>query len=252
MKLKTGLKIYAAVITAAALCLLVLCFWPGKTDEAAGNDNMFAVEELHFDTPEAAVMHFVQGIQENDMRTILESWVIADLRFDFVKSVENIGGYSSSLCWPDQYQLYHEINQISAAKSMVLNLKCMIWSVNIPDVDTTQPLLHNTPDGLVADPERFETLLDASSLAGLKAERIVPVPIDQEQAKQKAERYGAEDMWEVAVLYSLDGQYYGGGATLFQTENGWKINSLTSSLEELTRNGELTPLTPEEFDEFVK
>ncbi len=254
MKQNTGLKIYAAVITAAVLGLLFLCFQPGREGKETGadNDNMFIVGETRFDTPEAAIGHLVKGLQENDMQTILEAWAIGDLEYDFVKTVGGIGMYSHNMYWPEQYQMYHEINQISAAQSMVLDLKCLVWSVNIPDVESMIPLGRTTPDGLLTDPGRFESLLDASRLAGLKAEQIRLIPTDRMYVEQMEKQYGVKDLQEAAVLYSLDGQYYGGGVMLFETENGWKIRGLYSSLDGLNGNGELVVITPEEFGQLAE
>lgn len=251
-KQNLGLKIYAVLITAAVLVLLALCFRPGQKAEIPGNDKMFAVEELCFETPEEAVQHLIKGLQENDMRTILEAWEITNQKYDFVKTVESIGGFSQSMYWPEEYKLYREMNQINAAQSMVLDLKRMVWSINIPDVEPMMPLSRQSEDGLVKAPAQFERLLDSSNLAELKVERMKLFQASQEFVDRLALQYGVKDIREAAILYSLDGQYYGGSLTLFQTENGWKIHSLTSGLDGLENHEGLTPMTKEEFSELVE
>lgn len=249
MDKRTVLKIYAAVMTVACLCLAGVYIRQGETVEVTEDDRLFVMEQLTFETPEEAIRHFEEGVRQNDLRMILEACAVEDMDVDFAGMISGIGGYSIHVSWPGKYPFSRDMNRISDVNSLVFSLKNMIWSIKLPEVPAERFLTEKSAGDLVKNPEKFQQILDCTDLSGLKIQLIKPLEPVSRESMEKAARYrGAEDPREFLIVYDLGGQQYAGGITVYKIGDNWKIRDLSSPSSGFSFTGGLVPITGDEFE----
>lgn len=249
-----GLKIYSVVMTAAAVCLAaalaVSSFGPALpgTTKKAG-------KKVTFDTPEDAIRHFADALAANDADGVFEACAVEETGdYQFAKAVEDLGAYTFNMSWPGKYPFYQKLNSIKTENEIAGQLKSVFWTLNFPDLSPYDAIGKGM--GLVEDTKDFERMLDPKVVSNLKIVEISDYTKNPKEAVRKnnnrmAGYYNAEEQTERSVLYELDDQYYAGGFTLIQTENGWKVKNMTAVFLGLGLDG-LAPVTEEEYGELVK
>ena len=207
-----------------------------------------------FLTPEDAVRHFAAALSQNDLQKALQACAIAEYAagYDFAGTVNRLATLiPMQQMAPSEYDLFVEMNRISAMGTLVNQMKMMVYSFFVPEVKEGTPMYTN---GSLEDARAFAKAVDPGKLKNLKLLRIDP-PMQKilnserniTNFQKRAALNGAQEMTERIVLYELDGKTYLGGFGLLRYEDGWKIQRLHSDLAGLSSFGTVEETTLEAY-----
>jgi ABC-type sugar transport system substrate-binding protein len=239
----------ACVLLAAAFALSAL----GVTDA------VFSPRKT-FTTPEAAIQYFIDCVKAGDYEGAMAACAVDEIAegYDYEALVERLQAMMLSIPYlPAEYELYGAYNESSFETQILRQLAYMAMSVTLPD--EYSGLL----DGL---PLYGESLDSGDVVEDMNPEDFFEIEIvdigQNERAdgdayldsmEKQAKIYGAEDMTAYDVLYDIGGDYYAGGITLLQYEDGWRILSLSDVLLNQPVTGALIPLdSKSDFDTLLR
>jgi hypothetical protein len=217
-------------------------------------DKTFEFPEKNFETPEAAINHFVSRLAANDLAGAFEACAVNEAdRFDFKAMAQRLNAIAlyTSLA-PSQSPLLGQVNRITMLYRLANQVKFMIYSL-LTDIPIDGKMIMN-PDEQMLD--SFIKNADSRKLAGLTVVKI-RLPISEEiynseRAKkvfvEQARLYGADDSAERVVLYRLNGSLFGGGVHLLRYGKYWRIDSLNSSLAGIPVLGNVARINEEQLD----
>jgi hypothetical protein len=207
-----------------------------------------------FSKPEDAIRHFVAALSENDLQKALQACAVDEYAqgYDFVGMMDRAKALlPMQQMAPSEYDLFAEMNKISAMYTLVNQMKMMIYSFFVPEVKEGITMYVG---GSVDDAKKFAEAVDPGKLKNLKLLRIDP-PMQNmlnsakniENFQKMAALYGAQEMTERIVLYELDGKTYLGGFGVLRYGEGWKIQRLGSNLAGLSAFGTVEETTIDEY-----
>ena len=222
------------ILTAMTLFVFITMSMTSAQSETQEKD-ISKYPEKNFETPEAAIKHFIERLAANDLEGALESCNINEMdRFDYKAYTKRLQAtilYSSPA--PSKPFLFTQINRVSQIANIARQVKFMLYSlltdVSKEELSTT---IYNQDEAKVS---AFVEKCNTTELYGLTVVKInLPTPIiNTERARKNfiemARVYGADDATERIVLYKLNESYYWGGMHLLKYEKYWRIDSLNSN-----------------------
>jgi hypothetical protein len=221
---------------------------------AAGDPFLFP--EKNFETPEAAIQHFVERLAANDLSGALEACAINEGdRFDFAYNAKRIGAlFLLNTEMPVNSPMAGQINRIKRLNYLTQQIRFMMTSITTDvKIDGSVQGINPTDEQIVA----FVNSSDFRKLAGLAIVKITPPTsgdiLESERAiegnRAQARTYKGDDTIEKVVLYKLGKEYFWGGFHLFRFGKYWRIDSLVSYFANTPSLGVVQRTTPEQFDD---
>lgn len=207
-----------------------------------------------FVAPEDAIRHFAAALSENDLQKAFQACAVEEYAagYDFAGMVDRLKVLMPmQQMAPSEYDLFVEMNKISAMGTLVNQMKMMVYSFFVPEVKEGTPMYS---DGSLDHAKKFAEAVDPGKLKNLKLLRIDP-PMQRilnsetniTNFQKMAVLNGAQEMTERIVLYELDGKTYLGGFGLLRYEGGWKIQRLNSNLTGLSSLGTVEETTMDAY-----
>ena len=238
--------------------MLIIFLLLYSVDAFAGTETpispIISVKSKVFETPEAAIRHFVVCLAANDLAGVFESCAINEMdKYNFAAYSHRLNAIQP---WqtpaPANSDMFRHLNRISRISLLSGQIKIMIYSL-ISDIqldgNTISPVTDKMIEGILKQ-------MDVKNVSGLTVVKI-KLPIEKgtlycERARVNAKRqalvYGGDDSTERIVLYKLGEIYYWGGMHLVRFGKDWKIDSLGSAYANNPALGNLEKTTSEQFD----
>lgn len=215
----------------------------------------FNFSELDFETPQAAIEHFVNAIAQNDLPQALQAFAINDYAdsFNFTAMSERLGAIDMYRgLAPSEYDMYAQLNRLELLSTYAFYIKVFCYSFYASEpLDGSIIRVQDEPEKVAA----FIASVTPEQLADLtinKAFQLIILPGRMKETWQKQNLpIGADESSEVVVLYELNGQYFLGGFHLLRYGKNWKIDGLYSLLAGMTNDGGVTKMTVTEFAGFI-
>jgi hypothetical protein len=220
------------------------------------SDGVFTFPEKNFETPEAAIKHFVERLAANDLAGAFEACAINE------GDCFNYEAYSRRLqamqpltsLSPSRYPLFAQINRISNLNWLSRQVKMMLYSLltDLNENEMSGQTIINPDDKRISS---FINSCDSRKISGLTVVKIkLPTAVmNSERARKnavaQAKCYDADDSTERIILYKLNESYYLGGMYLLKYGKYWRISSLNSNYGNTPLLGNLTKMTSP-FNEF--
>jgi hypothetical protein len=236
--------IVATLVALAAVTALVIV--QNRSDSAKA--------ERGFATPEEAVTYVAERLAAGDAAGASQAFAVRPMvdGYSFEAEVEQLRATSYQTWLPPSSSSYDEINEGLRRGAIAEQLSSMVHSILTPD--RYQSVTVALSDDLTA-----ADLVDELSPADLSELSVVRVDLlDREESgyqdplDQTANRFGAEDLQEAAVLYDTAAGLTMGGAFLMSYEGRWYVWRLNSPLLGLgTRNGEIEPTSEKGYRDAV-
>jgi len=207
-----------------------------------------------FATPEDAVREYLAGVAAGDVSRILAASAVdeASAGFAFPAFIDRLKGFPPTSLGPSDYPFYAEINRAELTERILRRVQMLAYGLlSGEEID----------GGMIAPADRawaeeFVGKVDPSRLAGLTIEDIrFSVPGLQDDARfldtmaKMAAVYGADELTERLVLFSLDEQLYDLGFTVARYGDSWKVFDQVASLAGTDPLGTARPTTVEEYQQ---
>ena len=235
------------------IILIIVCFTSygylyTQTADVNGKD---------FNTPEKTIEYFVDALKENNIAKAFEACAINEYseKYNFTAFSKRLNAMilHQSLA-PSEYPMFVELNKLERTYRVIMQIKffcyCMLSSEKVDGL-----VIGNPGDERIAafiasaDPSRLKNLkiIDTSFAAPrLKNnERLVKTFTEQAQI------FGADEKTELIVLYKLENKYYLGGFSLLRYGKIWKIESLASSLANISPVEVIKESSLSEFEALI-
>lgn len=213
--------------------------------------------ELTFATPEEAILHYVEGIAENDAGKILEASAIDEMSegFDFARYVTRLNAMELMQSpAPAEYAFYRELNKMQLSAGLLRQVRNFAYSLLSGEVIDGRPII----DVDEARIGRFIQNVDPARLAGITVEQISfpsarfqDDPRYLENMAKIAAIYGADEMTDRVALFTFDDDDYFMGFQLLRYGDGWKVSQQSTPLVNLSTLGTPAPITPEAFASMI-
>ena len=207
-----------------------------------------------FDTPEAAIDHYVKSIAAADVDAAMKSLAVDDIaaRYDFPAVLRWLPlAQPATLYAPTNHEAYVRLNKMRLAGELSNGTKQIIYS--LLGIELEAPARHATD----ADIAAFMTA-DPSRLRALKVVRIdqpgkavVNTPEMIAVHKRHASFHGADEQTERLALYQLGDQHYWSGFQLLRYGKRWVISQLFSAFVAGSGPG-VGKTTPAEYEVKLK
>jgi hypothetical protein len=221
--------------------------------------DVFKISEKNFETPEAAIKHFVERLAANDLAGAFESCNINEMdRFDFkafTKRLQAMVPVTSPA--PSQSLVLLQINRISQLGFLARQTKLMIYCLltDLNENELNGQMIDNPDDKRISS---FIDSCDSQKLAGLTVVKIKLAShfMKEESARkifiEQAQTYGADDATERIILYKLNESYYLGGMRLLKYGRYWRIDNLNYNYANMSSLRLLQNITSDvdEFDQI--
>jgi hypothetical protein len=187
-----------------------------------------------FDTPEAAITHFVQSIAAADVDAALRAFAVDDVaaRYDYPAIARYLSVMEPlSLYAPSHHELYVRLNRIRLAAEAGNAVKVFVYGV------LTEPELGPPKKASDSEIAAFMAALDPARLKALKLVRIdapaTAAARDPEflaNQQRHASFNGADEQTERVALYQLGAQHFWSGYQLLRYGRRWVISQAFSLL----------------------
>ena len=214
-----------------------------------------AAAEKDFESPEAAIAHFIGGLASNDFHKALQACAIGSqaAAFDFKKLARRLDAIVwTSMLAPSNHALYVRLNEAELISRIARQVKFFCFSLLSEEVDFF---------AMVPQPsdERLDGFLKASNPARLSTLKIVKIgaPAVLKQTKirntlmESAKSYGAQDSTERLVLLEFEQKTFGEGFQLFKYGRAWRINSLSAPILNTAASGAAGRVSAEQFEAAI-
>ncbi|MEO9322814.1 hypothetical protein ABFT23_04945 [Nocardioides sp. C4-1] len=220
----------AALVAIAAVVALVVVLATGDdSDSGRGADR-------GFDSPEEAARFMVERLADGDAGAAAEAFAVDSVvdGYDFEALAERLRVLQFNTWLPGGSTGYDDLNREVRRGEVAAELRSVVRSVLVPDVDFTQTVPvdgDQTAAGLATD-------LDPAPLSELSVVRVDDVDRDddryRESLEQQAAIFGADEMRTVAMLLdTAEGQMMG-GATAVRYGDDWALMQLSAPLLNLS------------------
>ena len=205
--------------------------------------------EKSFATPEEAITFFVGAVANNDFSSAEQAFAVNEYaqKFDFT----GYAAYLKSLLpltmpAPPESPMYVTMNRATVLGDLTRQTKVFVYSFfETQGLDASVVPISNADAAA-----QFAKAVDPSGLKSLQIGGITTPSPDQYNSaanqahfKQLAAFYGADNMAERAVAYTLNGQIFTGGFGLLQYGSDWKIFRFNSTLAGQPSTGAVTKAT---------
>ena len=193
-----------------AICLLVACAAMPQLSLA----DMKVNEGSGWDTPEDAVMQYLEGLKEQDLGKMISAYAIETYidHFDLKAQLTRAAGYTNNAIpsMPNASSLLRDINIEARKNQIVRTILSQITSICLPGQDFFQPT--PIPDGEAAKAfvDGIEGAYHAVNFDTLTFFRFVPPEqitelyaseTNQENLKKQIAPYGAEEARSVIAVF---------------------------------------------------
>jgi len=197
-----------------------------------------------FDTPEAAVTHFVNRLAADDFDGAMEAFAIDDYaqHFDFAAMARRLRSFNATFMdGPVRYKMYVRINALKAASDYADQTMQFSTSMLLDDAafDRLRRLAQAAMSD--ADMDALALAMDPAKLRTLKIVRIDPplkslttAPKATQLAREQAVAVGAENSTDRIALLQLNGTYYRAGFNLLKYGKTWRLRRLSSYYAEVS------------------
>lgn len=221
-------------------------------------------EAEKLETPEQAAKAFCQAISDNDITTIKSLLAAPDIArsVDVNEMFKQLGYYDISLGLVEPtYETAIELNKQRLEGRFFMSLQYFYFGFFIDDILSTQekvsfqkanlPFFKDTH--MAKQIVKLMEAVDYESLSKLKVYDVIDtISLNndaslKERIKNKYNYFGADECAEVTVIYQLEDDFYVGGLTLLQYEEGWKIYDL-NNMEAGLFLGMVEPISKEMLD----
>lgn len=209
----------------------------GTSEETTDQLDLSIPESKAFETPEETIEQFVILIQNNDFEGALALFAIQNMAegFDFDAQLDRLNSFQWVVFMaPTEYKSYEVLNQAYQLNSAANNIKGLVYNLLLPDLDILSPYYLSDSEDENID---FLRDLDPSKLESLELVRIDYSTPEYQRSDSYQDSvdfskrvYGFVDQEEYLVLYKFEGNFYAGGFTLVDYEQGWQIVSLDARL----------------------
>jgi hypothetical protein len=207
-----------------------------------------------FATPEDAVREYLAGVAAGDVERILGASAIEEMSsgFDFASLARRLRTLMlTTFLAPSEYPFFADMDRELVAARLLSQVRMLVYSLLSEEPIDGSPIILEDP----ARAERFVAQVDPSRLANLTVEDIRfsnAAFADDERwlanAAATAATYGADELTERLVLFSLDGKLYDLGFTLLRYGDGWKVSDQVANLAGTSTLGAARPTTAEDYD----
>jgi hypothetical protein len=213
-----------------------------------------------FETPEAAVREYVEGVAHADIQKVLEASAIDEMTegYRFERMVERLGAYTPTVAGPVHSPFFAGVEQANWTSQLLRQARMFAYSLlaaetlgagleynPLPDVDSAWA------DGLIAELE--EARLDGLVVADIK----LPEPemynrtINLELMARNAAVFGADEATDRVALVLFEGDTYLVGFGLLRYGDDWTVQRQSSPLGSTPSSGAATPMSASEFSELT-
>jgi hypothetical protein len=211
-----------------------------------------------FASPEAAIRAYLAAVAAGDVEAILAASAAEEMargfRFDLQAERLRSMMLATSLS-PAEYPMFADINVAAQSFWLLGQVRNLVYGLLSGEEIDGRPIM------VVDDParvERFVANVDPSRLAALAVEDIrfsnaafEDDPRWLENAARTAATYGADELTERLVLFSLGDQLYDLGFTLLRYGDGWKVANQNANLAGTSAFGTARPTTRDAYERAV-
>ena len=196
-----------------AICLLVVCAAMPQLSYA----DQKTYEGTGWDTPEDAVLHYLDGLKEQDIGKMISAYAVETCidHFDLKAQLARIGVYTMSMTpsMPNSGNLLRGINIETRKNQIVQSILWQITAICLPGQDFSQPIplsRENDGEAAAAFVEGIEGAFDAVDFGTLTFLRFTPPEQaselyaserNQENIKEQIAPYGAEEARSVIAHF---------------------------------------------------
>ncbi|HEY5449417.1 MAG TPA: hypothetical protein VIQ54_11735 [Polyangia bacterium] len=215
-----------------------------------------AVAPKTFDTPEAAITHYVTSVAAGDLDVALEATAAEEMsaRYDFPAVARYVPAMDPlNLQAPTRYEMYVRLNKMILTAQGAAATKMFVYAL-LADMNLEQPVMSATE----AQISRFVTAVDPARLKALKVVRVDKTKEARNEKpelaalnKKHAAFNGADDQTERLALYQLGDRYYWSGFQLLRYGNRWAISGFNSLMTRMKGVG-VEKTTPADYDALLK
>jgi hypothetical protein len=181
-----------------------------------------------FDTPEAAIAHFVKSMAAADVDAAMTAFAVDDVaaRYDYPAIARYLSVVDPlSLYAPSHHEMYVRLNRIRLAAEAGNTMRVFAYGV------LTDPVIGPPKQPSESEIAAFMAALDPARLKALKLVRVdAPMtaaardPEFLANQKRHAGFNGADDQTERVALYELGGQHFWSGYQLLRYGKRWVIS----------------------------
>ena len=198
------------------ICLLLACVTMPHL--SLGEQKVY--EGPGWDTPEDAVLHYLEGLKDQDLDKMISAYAVETCidHFDLKALLARVGGYTTNAIpsMPNAGSLLREINIETRKNQIVRTILWQMISICLPGQDFSQPIPISTDDDGAAAKvfvEGIEEAFDAVDFDTLTFLRFTPPEEasefyaserNQENIKAQIAPYGAEEARSVIALFMVD------------------------------------------------
>lgn len=212
-----------------------------------------------YETPEAAVREYLEGVSNADIEQVLASTAADEMAagFRFDELVERVQMYSVTLDGPTHSPFFAEVQRRDFEGEPLWQARHLAYSLLAPDAfgealngDSLRDVGRDWAADLMGE-------LDESRLAGLVVVDIgrptderYDSTFNRELLARSASMYGADEQTDRVALILYEGDTYGVGFTLLRYGDDWKVKDQRSPFSGLNLYGAAEPMTSLEFSEL--
>ena len=199
-----------------AICLLAVCAAMPLLSRA----DQETYEGPGWDTPEDAVLHYLEGLKEQDLDQMISAYAVETCidRFDLEAMLMRFGAYHLSFipCMPNSSSFLREVNMEARKGEIERSILYQITSICRPWRDFYSSIPFSTEDGgeeIKAFVEGIEGAFNAVDFSTLEFSHFVPLEQvsdlvgserNQENFKAQMAPYGGEEARSLCAVFVVD------------------------------------------------
>lgn len=219
-----------------------------------------SIQNSKFGSPEEVVKNFFNGMSLNNAEKVLSSFDISNAAksYKYVEMSKYLNQINFFGLLPADNKFNSTLNMYSRIGSVFTQVRTFLYTISVPDMmnDIQNHRIINSDNA-----EDMEYLMDVNSnllTAELKKIKIIKIVDSVSSDLKESSRfinnknnriglYNIQDIEERVVLFSYNNKTFQLGFNLFKINNGWLIDSLSSSFAGLGI-GWAEEIKPEDFD----
>ncbi len=192
-----------------------------------------------FETPEDAVLHYLEGLKNLDLGMMLEAfaWETAAERCSFEKYIARIGVFSlvTTPAFPSGNPLFNSLNVESFRNretTMIKNAFIEMLLKHLPEYESGHPLRVEDADLLAAsfNTERLNDLANMGTPVFVEPEYIFGSKYNSDKVVQLRERawapWGGDEMVDVIAIFTVGNEQYAVMPSVVRYGDRWYISTL--------------------------
>lgn len=229
-----------------ALTILMGCF------AAAHADGAFIkyADEPGFDTPEAALVSYVEGLKNQDLDQMLNAFGFKTqaAHMSFLRTLDRTGAYSTSICpaFPEGLAVTDSLNAEIARSRAVTSLKYAFTRLVCPSVEDVTMIVpisknYGTAESFIAsvvDMTRLDMLKTIDNIQTYTPEEamskgyLAPNYFSErnlEIIEKNRLMYGADELADRLVTFSMGQELYGFAPAVARFGDRWYLYSMSGT-----------------------